>query len=129
MINQNKVAGLFTILLIIVLSAILLSPTKSEAQIISGNRFVHVDTLNITTTHRDTTFAESWRGFAIVVNTDAYIKIGAPDTAGWATKPFAPIFAGQTVMVDPGTPVKRIEIWTASGTGIAGLYGDKRTKQ
>lgn len=115
--------------LLISLLFLFLLPTEGEAQVLGGNRFLHADTLNLTTTNRDTIFAVQWKSFVISVNTDAYVTLGAPDTAQWSTRTPFLLQAGQAFEADPGTPVTRLKVRAVTGTGVASIVGDKRSRQ
>jgi len=95
-----------------------------------GSRYMHVDTLQISTTERDTTWTVPWELVTFYTDTVAInIKVGAPDIDSWATRTWLYLENGAALTIGPAPNLKRLTVKTVSGTGVLYLIGYKRSKQ
>jgi len=113
------------ILAITALLVILAAPQLLQAQY-----YVWIDTLAITTATVDSAFLYRWeectlraRGCAI------YFKVGSPDTSCWSVRKWYYLAEGESVEFGFRTPLNRIAMKAASGSGIIYLAGYKRRSQ
>lgn len=106
---------------------LLLSTTQAQV----GNRYFWADTLNITTTERDTTFDSEWEEVTMYADSvDTWIKIGAPDVTSWSARNWIFLPAGVSITIGPRPRLKRLSVKTVSaGSGIFNLLGYKTTAQ
>jgi hypothetical protein len=106
----------------------LLFPLLLQAQL--GNRYFWTDTLTVSGTSRDTTFAVEWEEVCIYADTvDLLIRIGAPDVGSWNSRLWFKLLSGHSLAVGPVPKVKRIEVKTVTGTGTCYLLGYKKSRQ
>jgi len=85
-----------------------------------------VQEFDISTTHLDTTWSTPWVTATIVVDTvDCWVKFGAPDTTSWDDDDWGPLFIGMSYGFESDTPLRRMEIYTVSGTGKCWVMGTR----
>jgi hypothetical protein len=95
-----------------------------------GLRYLHVDSLSVSTTAVDTTWELQWEEVTVVADTvDLYIRFGAPDYGSWTSRTWFRLNSGMSISIGPSPKLKKIEIKTVSGTGIVYFIGYKRERQ
>ena len=116
---MRKLACLFFILLL---------STISCAQL--GNRYFHVDTLNVSTSARTTTYSQEWEFATIYADTvDIMLKVGAPDIADWASRDYFLVPQGMSLSIGPTPKLKKLSYYVTAGTGKIYVVGYKTTRQ
>ena len=112
--------------LFILLLLVLVSPIYGQL----GSRYAHVDTLQVSTTAHDTTWATAWEMVTIVTDTaTVYIKIGAPDVGSWASRDWYRLENGATLIIGPSPKLKKLEYKTLTGVAVLYLLGYKKERQ
>lgn len=128
---KDKSVLIVIILVILVLIWLEITTTQSEvtAQQFGTNYFWSDITLT-TTTSIDSFFVTRWENITVYGDTsDFLLRIGAPDTTGWSSRPFIKIKAGTSLSFGPATKLKRLEWKTVSGSDVFTMVGYKRTPQ
>lgn len=109
--------------------ALLALASSAGAQILS-TRYYWSDSIKVTTTPVDCTFAEKWDYISFWADScDVFYKAAAPDTNGITNRPRQLIYEGQVKSFGPATPLKRLIIWAASDSGVVRIEGYKRVRQ
>lgn len=103
----------------------------SIAQAQVGDRYYWADTLNISTTERDTTFSTEWEEVTMYSDSvDCWVKIGAPDVGSWSSRRWIFLPAGLSINIGPRPRLKRVAVKTVSaGSGVFNLIGYKKEAQ
>ena len=95
-----------------------------------GNRYFHTDTLNISTSARDTTWTTSWEVATIYADTvNVMLTIGAPDVGEWASRLPMYLETGMSLTIGPTPKLKRLKVSTTTGVGVLYIVGYKKARQ
>jgi len=95
-----------------------------------GARYFWCDTLNLTTSVTDTTWATEWEYATIWTDTvDCYVRIGAPDYGDWTSRNYLYLPNGLTLSIGPTPQLKRLAAYLPNGTGVLYIAGYKKTRQ
>ena len=95
-----------------------------------GSRYLWTNKIAVSSSHVDSTFSKRWEYVTIYSDTlDLWLKIGAPDTSGWSSRDAIMLKAGTSITFEQPAYLKRLEMWTVSGSGYAYLVGIKTSKQ
>ena len=85
----------------------------SKAQF--GSRYMHIDTLQISTTERDTTWSTVWEFVTLYTDTVSInIKVGAPDIDNWSTRKWLYIENGAALSIGPAPNLKMLTVKNVS---------------
>ena len=113
---------LYSILFLVLFSSI------ASAQL--GNRYFHVDSINVSTSSVTTTYSESWEVATIYADTvDIMVRVGAPDVGSWTSRDYFRLNVGMALTIGPTPKLKQIAIYTTNGTGVVYIIGYKKTRQ
>ena len=121
----------FSLSIIISIMLFLLLSVRGYCGIL-GNTYVWQDTLSISGTYVDSLFSTKWEYVECWTDSvDWYAIIGAStsgvDTANWNSRKPLLFRAGDVMIIGPELKLRRLKVWTRSGTGILNMFGEKKT--
>lgn len=99
-------------------------------QLVHAQYFTWVDTLALTTAQIDSAFLYRWEECTVrPVGCAVYLKVGSPDTSSWADRKWLYLNDGESVEFGFRTPLVRLALRSAAGSGIVYFAGYKRRPQ
>ena len=95
------------------------------------DNYIWSDSLDdVSTTAIDSFYTTRWEQCSIKsVGGPMYVKVGAPDTAGWTSRDWYYIDKGEVVVFGSATRLKRLSVKAVSGTVDFYQIGYKTSKQ
>ena len=107
---------------------LLIVPTTAKAQL--GSRYLHTDSLAVSTNPVDTTWTTPWEQVTILCDSvDVLMKMGAPDVGSWSSRVWMRINNGIAITIGPSPRLKKVEVKTITGTGHVYFIGYKKERQ
>lgn len=107
----------------------LLSASKAHGQTIHGPVYLWQHSISVGTSPIDSTFTIQWEQVSIWFTDGAgYVRLGAPDTGDWSSRPWIKLPAGTVLSIGPMPHLKRLEFKAVTGTVTLNIVGSKRTR-
>ena len=95
-----------------------------------GVNYTWTDSATVGIIGRDSTFTRIWEEVNVWCRGgEGWIRIGAPDTSGWASRKFIRLADTQVISFGPGTRLRRIQFKSMTGTVIFFFSGYKKRWQ